>query len=69
MYKTYLYAIQICIGIYFRAKPWTTSKGSRLIILDAVTGDGFVPNALLTFQSKSTKDYHEEMDGPRFQKW
>ncbi|KAJ4445839.1 hypothetical protein ANN_12524 [Periplaneta americana] len=30
---------------------------------------GFIPNALLTFKSKSTKDYHEEMDSTVFKNW
>ena len=45
-------------------------KGSRLIILHAGTAEGWVPGALLCFQSKHGKeDYHEEMDGPTFFKW
>lgn len=43
--------------------------GSRLIILHAGSQDGFVPNGLLCFRSKSTREYHEEMDGPTFKRW
>ncbi|KAJ4445023.1 hypothetical protein ANN_06822 [Periplaneta americana] len=42
--------------------------------LPDISGDrrkeyGFIPNALLTFKSKSTKDYHEEMDSTVFKNW
>ena len=37
-------------------------KGSRLIVVHAGGECGFINNGLLVFQSKSTKDYHEEMD-------
>ncbi len=47
-----------------------SGKGSRLIILHAGSKDGFVPNALLCFQSKQGKaDYHDEMDGDVFFTW
>ncbi|RVE45034.1 hypothetical protein evm_010313 [Chilo suppressalis] len=45
-------------------------KGGRLIICHAGSASaGFVENSLLAFQSKSTKEYHEEMDAERFQEW
>ncbi|GBO08338.1 hypothetical protein AVEN_243075-1 [Araneus ventricosus] len=38
-------------------------KASRLIICRARTADqGFIPSAQLVFQSKSTVDYHKEMN-------
>ena len=44
-------------------------KGSCIIVVHAGSTDGFVKNALLVFQSESTKDYHEKMDSDRFFKW
>ncbi|XP_050308279.1 uncharacterized protein LOC126744770 [Anthonomus grandis grandis] len=44
-------------------------KGQRLIICHIGSKDGFVPGGLWVFQSKKTGDYHEEMDGPSFEKW
>lgn len=45
-------------------------KGSRLIICHAGSaGNGFIENGLLAFQSKNTKDYHEEMDANTFKEW
>ena len=49
--------------------PVPSGKGSRLIILHAGSADGFIPNCLLSFVSKSTTDYHKQMDGERFQRW
>jgi len=47
-----------------------TGKGGRLIILHAGSKDGFVPDALLSFESKTrSKDYHEEMNGEVFLEW
>jgi transposase len=47
-----------------------TGKGSRLIILNAITKDGWVPNAKLVFQSsKKTGDYHSSMNWDVFSKW
>lgn len=47
-----------------------SGKGSRLIILHAGSANiGFIPNCLLSFVSKSTADYHEEMNGDTFLKW
>lgn len=45
-------------------------KGSRLIICHAGSADqGFIPSAQLVFQSKSTVDYHEEMNSVVFKNW
>lgn len=46
-----------------------TGKGKRLIVLHIGSDKGFVEGGLLLFESKSTKDYHEEMDGGRFLDW
>lgn len=46
-----------------------TGKGKRLIVLHIGSDKGFVEGGLLVFESKSTKDYHEEMDGDRFLEW
>ncbi|GBL86014.1 hypothetical protein AVEN_89073-1 [Araneus ventricosus] len=45
-------------------------KGSRLIICHVGSVDqGFIPSAQLVFQSKSTVDYHEEINSEVFKKW
>ena len=44
-------------------------KRSCIIVIHASRENGFVKDVLLVFQSKSTKDYHEEMDSDRFLKW
>ncbi len=53
--------------------PWVqkpTGKGERLIILNAITADGWVPNAKLVFKAtKRTGDYHGQMNWDIFQKW
>ena len=53
--------------------PWVnkpSGKGVRLIIVNAVTEEGWVPNAKLVFQAKqSTGDYHGQMDYRNFSKW
>ena len=47
-----------------------TGKGDRLIILNAVTKDGWVPNTKLVFKaSKKTGDYHTNMNWDNFSKW
>ena len=47
-----------------------TGKGDRLIILNAVTKDGWVPNSKLVFKaSKKTGDYHTNMNWDNFSKW
>ena len=53
--------------------PWIqkpTGKGERLIILNAITKEGWVPGAKVVFKSsRKTGDYHGQMDGDLFQKW
>lgn len=53
--------------------PWIqkpTGKGERLIIINAITRDGWVPGAKLTFKStKKTGDYHGQMNQELFTKW
>lgn len=44
-------------------------KGQRFIIVHAGSSEGFVPNGLLYFRSKSTKNYHEEIDSIVFRDW
>lgn len=53
--------------------PWLgkpTGKGERLIIINAITIDGWVPNAKLVFKSsRKTGDYHGQMNYELFSKW
>jgi transposase len=53
--------------------PWIqkpTGKGERLIILNAMTQDGWVSGAQVVFKStRKTGDYHGQMDGDLFRKW
>lgn len=53
--------------------PWIqkpTGKGERLIILNAISKNGWVPNAKLTFKSsRKTGDYHGQMNEELFTKW
>lgn len=53
--------------------PWIqkpTGNGERLIIVNAITSNGWVPNAKLIFKStRKTGDYHGQMNGEVFQKW
>ena len=53
--------------------PWIqkpTGKGERLIIVNAITKEGWVPGAKLTFKStKKTGDYHGQMNQELFVKW
>ena len=47
-----------------------TGKGDRLIIVDAITKDGWVPNARIIFKaSKKTGDYHANMNWDNFSEW
>jgi len=47
-----------------------TGKGERLIIVNAITKDGWVPNSKLVFKaSKKTGDYHDNMNWDNFSKW
>jgi hypothetical protein len=53
--------------------PWVqkpTGKGERLIIIHAMTKNGWIPGAPLTFKStKKTGDYHGQMHHDLFTKW
>jgi len=53
--------------------PWVnkpSGKGPRLIIVHAITRDGWVDGAELTFDAKKrTGDYHGQMDWENFSKW
>lgn len=53
--------------------PWIqkpTGNGERLIILNAITRNGWVPNAKTVFNSlRKTGDYHGQMNAEIFQKW
>ena len=53
--------------------PWVqkpTGKGERLIIVNAITTSGWVPNAKLVFKStRKTGDYHGQMNWNLFSKW
>jgi transposase len=53
--------------------PWVqkpSGKGERLIIIHAMTKDGWIPNAKLVFKStKKTGDYHGQMNHDLFSKW
>lgn len=53
--------------------PWVqkpTGKGERLIIMNAITKDGWVAGAEVVFKStRKTGDYHGQMNGDLFQKW
>lgn len=47
-----------------------TGKGDRLIIINAITKDGWIPNAKLVFKSnRKTGDYHGQMNYELFHKW
>ncbi len=47
-----------------------TGKGERLIIMDAITNNGWVPKARLVFKaSRKTGDYHSNMNWDNFSKW
>jgi transposase len=53
--------------------PWIqkpTGKGERLIIMNAITKDGWVPGAKNVFKStRKTGDYHGQMNAGQFQRW
>lgn len=52
----------------FLQKP--TGHGERLIIINAITKDGWVPNAKLVYKStKKTGDYHGQVNYELFRKW
>ena len=47
-----------------------TGKGERLIIINAISKTGWIPNAKLVFKSmKKTGDYHGQMNKELFFKW
>lgn len=47
-----------------------TGKGERLIIMNAITKDGWIPDAKVVFKStRKTGDYHGQMNGELFYKW
>lgn len=47
-----------------------TGKGERLVIVNAITSDGWVPCSKLVFKaSKKTGDYHANMNWNNFFKW
>jgi transposase len=53
--------------------PWVqkpTGNGERFIIMNAITKNGWVPDAKVVFKStKKTGDYHGQMNGEIFNKW
>lgn len=53
--------------------PWIqkpTGKGERLIILNAISQDGWIPKAKLVFKSsRKTGDYHGQMNHDLFCRW
>jgi transposase len=53
--------------------PWIykpSGNGERLIIMNAITKNGWVPNAKNVFRSdRRTGDYHGQMNGDIFKKW
>lgn len=61
------------IWYYGEDGPWVqkpTGKGERLIIMNAITRDGWVPGAKTVFKStKKTGDYHGQMNSDLFAKW
>jgi transposase len=61
------------IWYYGEDGPWVqkpTGKGERLIIMNAITINGWVPGAKLVFKStKKTGDYHGQMNWELFRKW
>jgi transposase len=47
-----------------------SGKGERLIVVNAITLDGWVNNAKLVFEAKKkTGDYHGQMDWGNFSRW
>jgi len=61
------------IWYYGEDGPWVqkpTGKGERLIIMNAITKNGWVPGAKLVFKStRKTGDYHGQMNWELFKKW
>jgi len=47
-----------------------SGKGERLIVVNAITTDGWVNNAKMVFEAnKRTGDYHGQMDWENFSRW
>lgn len=61
------------VWYYGEDGPWIqkpTGKGERLIIINAITRLGWVPNSKLVFKSnRKTGDYHGQMNWGLFKKW
>jgi transposase len=61
------------IWYYGEDGPWVqkpTGKGERLILMNAITKNGWVPGAKLVFKStRKTGDYHGQMNWELFKKW
>lgn len=61
------------IWYYGEDGPWVqkpTGKGERLIIMNVITINGWVPGAKMVFKStKRTGDYHGQMNWELFRKW
>ncbi|XP_037518373.1 uncharacterized protein LOC119395162 [Rhipicephalus sanguineus] len=61
--------------LFARANGLTTGlkqpsgKGQRLIVTHIGSEDGFVDGCLNVFRGQKTGDYHEEMNGSRFEGW
>jgi transposase len=61
------------VWYYGEDGPWVqkpTGKGERLIIINAITKSGWVPDSKLVFKStRKTGDYHGQMNWKLFRKW
>lgn len=55
-------------GLSTGIKP-PSGKGKRLIVTHIGSEDGFVEGGLLTFQSRHTGDYHEDMNADVFEEY
>ena len=59
--------------IHIADGPWIqkpTGKGEHLIIMNAITRNGWIPGAKNVFKStRKTGDYHGQMNAQQFQKW
>jgi len=62
-----------CTWYFTEDGPWVqkpTGNGERLIIVNAITKNGWVPNAKTVFKStRKTGDYHGQMNWDIFKKW
>lgn len=57
-------------GGSIKCAPGTpVGKGKRLIICHAGSANGWITTPPLIFESKKTRDYHEDMDGDVFESW